>query len=257
MNTLVVSVEQTGQRFEGHRTDDVCQLGCTEAVVPCQSTDRGHSAGAVGHAQTFLVNECFNRLDACFCHCFGSVHLNTLVNGSAFAQHRQGHVCQRSQVAGSTQRAFLRNDRNDTLIEHIHHHLHQQRTNAGHAAAQSVGTQQHHAADDLFGIWVAGSGAVAEDEVGGQGVGHLFGNSDAGKITKTGGDAVGNTFFAGDFFCQLAGTLHLSQRLFGDAYLCTKACNGNNNFMDDRWIQIHVTFTLFLKIKTVFFLLYR
>ncbi len=113
----------------------------------------------------------------------------------------------------STQRAFLRNDRNDTLIEHIHHHLHQQRTNAGHTAAQSVGTQQHHTADNLFGIRVTGSGAVAEDEVGGQGVGHLFGNSDAGKITKAGGDAVSNTFFAGNFFCQLTGTLHLSQSL--------------------------------------------
>lgn len=97
MHTLVVSVEQTGQRFEGHRTDDVCQLSSTETVVPCQGTDRSHGAGAVGHAQTFFVNQCFNRLDACFCHRFGSVHLNALVNGSAFAQHRQGHVCQRSQ----------------------------------------------------------------------------------------------------------------------------------------------------------------
>ena len=83
----------------------------------------------------------------------------------------------------------------NAFIEHFCHHGNQYRANAGYAAAQSVCTQKQHAADNFFGIRVAGSGAVAQNQISGKSVGHLFWNSNAGKIAETCGDAVCNTFF--------------------------------------------------------------
>ena len=70
---------------------------------------------------------------------------------------------------------LLGNNGGHALVEHLEQHLHEDGTNAAHAAAQSVGTQQHHAADDLVSIRLAGGGAVAEDQVGGELVAHLLG----------------------------------------------------------------------------------
>ena len=248
---FVVCVEQAGQTFHCHRADDVSQLSSAVAVVPCQSADRGHRTGAVGHAKAFLADQSFQRLDAGFCHCFSAVHLNALINSTAFAEHWQGHVSQRSKVAGSAQRALLWNDRMHALVEHLCHHGNQQRTNAGNTAAQSVCTQQQHTADNLLSVRVTGSGAVAEDEVGGQGVGHIFRNCNAGKVAEAGGNAVGNALFGSDFFCKVTGFLHHFQRLSGNRYLRTKAGNRqefvdgqavavDHDFFDNRWIHNHL-----------------
>ena len=96
----------------------------------------------------------------------------------------------------------------DALIEHLNHHLHQQGAHAGHAAAQGVGTKQQHTPDHLFGVGLARTGAVAEDQIGGQLVAHLLGDGHLLEVAEAGGDAVGHPALLGDLLGQGPGLLH-------------------------------------------------
>ena len=117
-------------------------------------------------------------------------------------------MSERSQVAGGAERALLRDDRSHALVEHLEQHLDEDGTNAAHAAAQSVGTQQHHAADDLVSIRLAGGGAMAEDQVGGELIAHLLGDGDLLELAEARGDAVSDAALSGDLLGQGAGLLH-------------------------------------------------
>ena len=134
---------------------------------------------------------------------------------------------QRSQVAGGAQRALLGDDGGDALVQHLDHHLDQERTHAGHAHAQSVGTQQQHAAGNLRHIGIAHGGAVADNQVGGQLVGHLGRNSDLLEVAETGGDAVSHALLGGDLLGQGAGLLHGLQS--GVGQLDSGAVTGDSN----------------------------
>ena len=117
-------------------------------------------------------------------------------------------MSQRSQVAGGAQGALLGDDGGDALVQHLDHHLDQQRTHAGHAHAQSVGAQQQHAAGHLVGIGLAHGGAVAEDQVGGQLVAHLGADGHLLEVAEAGGDTIGHALLSGDLLGQGAGLLH-------------------------------------------------
>ena len=157
---------------------------------------------------------------------------------------------QRGKVARSAQRPLLRDNRHDAFIEHLGHHGHQHRTHAGDADAQGVGAQQQHAADNLLGVGLAGGGAVAEDQVGGEGVGHLLRHGNLGKVAESGGDAVGYPLFSGDLFGKVAGFLHVGNRLGRDADLGAKAGDSHkgldgqavsvdDDLMDGGWVHNH------------------
>ena len=114
----------------------------------------------------------------------------------------------RREVAGGAKGTLLGNDGGHALVEHLEEHLNENGAHAAHAAAQGVGTQEHHAAHDFVGVRLAGGGAMAEDQVGGKLVAHFLGNGDLLELTKAGGDTVGHTALGSDLFRQSAGLLH-------------------------------------------------
>ena len=208
MDAGVEGVAKTGQALEGHGRDHVAELGGADGVVQRESTDGGHRAGAVRHAEAFLGDQGVERLDASLGHGLSAGHLHALVHGLALAEHGERHVSERSQVAGGAERALLRDDGGHALVEHLEQHLDEDGTNAAHAAAQSVGTQQHHAADDLVSIRLAGGGAMAEDQVGGELIAHLLGDGDLLELAEARGDAVSDAALSGDLLGQGAGLFH-------------------------------------------------
>ena len=125
MDAGVEGVAQAGETLEVHRADDVAQLGGADGVIQGQGAHAGHGAGAVGHAQAFLAHQGVQGGDARLGHGVGAGHQLSLVVGLALAQHGQGHVGQRGQVAGGAQRALLGDPGVDAGVEHLHHHLHQ------------------------------------------------------------------------------------------------------------------------------------
>ena len=125
---------------------------------------------------------------------------------------------QGSQVAGGAQGALLGDPGVDALVEHLDHHFHQDGAHAGHAAAQGVGTEEEHTAGDLLRVGVAGGGAVAEDQVGGQLVAHLLGDGHLLEVAEAGGDAVGHAALLGDLLGQGAGLLHGLQSGIGQLH---------------------------------------
>ena len=96
----------------------------------------------------------------------------------------------------------------DALVEHLDHHFHQDGPHTGHAHAQSVGPQQQHSAHHLFGVGLAGGGAVAEDQVGGQLVAHLGADGHLLEVAEAGGDTIGHALLLGDLLSQGPGLLH-------------------------------------------------
>ena len=253
----VEGIFQTGEAFHGQRCDNVSHFSAADGVIESKSTNGSHSAGTVGETQTFFANQSFQSFDACFSHCFCTRHFHAFVNCAAFTQQRQTHMCQRSQVTGGTQRTFLRNNRNHIFVQHIDEHFYDNWTNTGYTAAESVCTEQQHAANYFFAVWVAVCGAVAEDQIGGQLVGHFFRNSNVLEVTETGGNAVSNAFFSSDFFCQCAGFLHCFQSFRSKRNFCAVACNSNeafdgqrmtvdDDFFDCGWFHKHRIDTHFL-----------
>ena len=212
MDAGVEGVAQTGQALEGHGRDHIAELGGADGVVQSQSTDGGHRAGAVRHAEAFLGDQGVERLDAGLGHGLSAAHLHALVHGLALAEHGERHMSERSQVAGGAEGALLRDNGGHALVEHLEQHLHEDGANAAHAAAQRVGAQQHHAADDLVSIRLAGGGAVAEDQVGGELIAHLLGDGDLLELAEARGDAVGDAALGSDLLGQGAGLLHGLQR---------------------------------------------
>ncbi len=159
-------------------------------------------------------------------------------------------MCERRKVAGGAQGALLRDNGGNALVEHLEQHLNEQGADAAHAAAERVGAQQHHAADDLVGIRLAGAGAVAEDQVGGELVAHLLGDGDLLELAEAGGDAVGNAPLGGDLLGERAGLLHglerggsqLDRRVVardGDEGLERQAVAVNDDVLDRSGIHDH------------------
>ena len=218
MDAGVKGVAQAGEALEVHGADDVAQLGGADGVIQSQRAHAGHGAGAVGHAQALLAHQGVQSGDARLGHGVGAGHQLSLVVGLTLAQHGQSHVGQGGQVAGGAQRALLGDPGVNALVEHLNHHFNQQGAHAGHAAAQGVGPQQQHAADDLLGVGLAGAGAVAENQVGGQLIAHLLGDGHLLEVAEAGGDAVGHPALLGDLLSQGAGLLHGLQSAVGQLH---------------------------------------
>ena len=92
------------------------------------------------------------------------------------------------------------------LVQKLHQTLDQHRAYAADAGAESIGAQKHHAPDFFFGIGIAGTDTVAEDQIGGELAAHLLGNGHSGKIAKAGGDPVGHAMLPHDLLRQVPGT---------------------------------------------------
>ena len=255
----VEGVAKTSQALEGHGRDHVAELGGADGVVQRESANGGHRAGTVGHAEAFLGNEGIERLDAGLDHGLSAGHLHAAVHGLALAEHGERHVSERSQVAGGAERALLRDDGGHALVEHLEQHLDEDGTNAAHAAAQSVGTQQHHAADDLVSIRLAGGGAMAEDQVGGELVAHLLGDGDLLELAEARGDTVGDAALGSDLLSERAGLLHgfqsggsqLDGRVVtrdGDKGLERQAVAVDDDMLDRGRIHDHGSYPLFFSI---------
>ena len=208
MDAGVEGVAKTRQALEGHGRDHVAELGGADGVVQRESTDGGHRAGAVGHAEAFLGHERVEGGNAGLGHRLRAGHLHALIHGLALAEHGQRHVSERREVAGGAEGALLGNDGGNALVEHLEKHLNEEGAHAGHTAAQGVGAQEHHAAHDLVGIRLAGGGAVAEDQVGGELIAHLLGDGDLLELAEARGDAVSDAALSGDLLGQGAGLLH-------------------------------------------------
>ena len=224
MDSGVKGAAQAGQRFQRHGADDVGKLRGAERVIQRHRADRGHRAGAVGHAEALLADEGIERLDPRKAHGLRTGKALALVDSLAQAEHRQRHVRKRRQVAGGAERALLRHDGNDVLIEHLHQHLRQQRTNAGVTGTEVVDTQEHHAAHDFVRVRLACGGAMAQDQVGGKLIGQLLGNGDLLELAETRCDTVCNAAFLRNAVGQCAGLLHqahgLRRKLNGRAEAC-------------------------------------
>ena len=172
----------------------------------CHRSER--YAALCGVSEAFLGHERVEGGNAGLGHRLRTGHLHALIHGFALAEHGQRHVSERREVAGGAEGALLGNDGGNALVEHLEKHLNEEGAHAAHAAAQGVGAQEHHAAHDLVGIRLAGGGAVAEDQVGGEGVGHLLRHRNLGKVAEAGGDAVGHAALGGDLLGERAGLLH-------------------------------------------------
>ena len=132
-------------------------------------------------------------------------------------------MTQGGQVAGGAQRALLGHHGGDAGVQHLHKGLHQLRPDAADAHAEGVGPQQHHAADLLDLIGIAGAHSVAEDQVGGEPGAHLFRNSHRGEIAEAGGDAVGHPVLVGDLLRQGPGPGQGLPGRLGESHLGAEA----------------------------------
>ena len=233
VNALFISIALAGQSGEGQRADQVSQLSGADGIVQIQCAYAGHSAGAIGDAQAFLADQGIQGGDTSLVHGLLTGHLSAMVVSHATAQQHQTHVAQRCQVTGSAQGALLRNDGGHAGVEHIHQHLHQDGAHTADAHAQSVGTQQHHATDLLIGVGITGTGAVAEDQIGGQLSAHFIGHSHGSEVTETGGDTVGHALLCRDLLCQVAGALHSLLSAGSQLYASTETCNSDKAFKSE------------------------
>ncbi len=160
MDPGIEGVELPGEGGKAEGRDHIGELCGPHGVIEVQSADACHGAGAVCDAEPLFADQRVQLFDAGAAQRLIPGEKLALVVGLPQAQQHQPHVTQRGQVAGGAERALLGDPGGDALVQKLCQTLHQQGTYAAYAHAESVGPEQHHAADDLFGIGFAGADAV-------------------------------------------------------------------------------------------------
>ena len=127
MDAGIECVPEAGQAFKRHGGDDIRHLRRADGIVAGESAGRGHGTGPVGHAEALLAEKGRDRPDAGTLHRLGAGKHFAVVLCFAKAKDGKGHVGERREVSGGTEGAFLRNDRQHVLIQHIYQDLHEKR----------------------------------------------------------------------------------------------------------------------------------
>ncbi|MEY9166480.1 hypothetical protein ABIE78_004599 [Sinorhizobium fredii] len=110
--------------------------------------------------------------------------------GFAMAHHHGGHMGERCEVAGSTDRTLFRDQRDDALFEHSFDQPNKLEAHAGGAASKRDQLQGEDQAHDVFRQRLTDAAAMREDEIALQGrhVGTV--DLDGGEFAEAGIDAV-------------------------------------------------------------------
>ena len=156
-----------------------------------QRAQRAHHRGAVGQRQPFLGGQ-RHRLQAGPPQRLRAGQPFAAVLRLAQPDQHQRHVGQRGQIAAGAQRAFLRDARMHAAVEHVQQQLQRLDADAGMAARQRVGADQHDRAHGGGVQRIARADRVADQDVALQ-LGDLLGRDQPVlERAEAGGDAVGD-----------------------------------------------------------------
>ena len=190
MNTRIERRARTQYRFH---SEAAAREGTGEQVFTfeqaTQGVGRGH-LGAVEQGQAFFGGQ-GQRREAGDFQRFGGFQPFAVVARFAFAKQYQGHVRQRRQVTGGTDRPLERNvrvhlgvDQRDQRVDHL-------ATNPGEATAQAVDLEHHDQSHQRIADRLTDAGSMGEH----QGALEIFqvfaGDAGRGQQAKTGVDAIG------------------------------------------------------------------
>ena len=213
--------------LEAERIGDIGNLCQLDGIIQSQGADRGHSLGTVVQCKAFLCLQLDNR-NTGLLHSLAAGHQLALIPGLAHTDHNQNHVGQRSQVAGSTQGTLLRDERGNTLVQHVNHGLHGLQTDTGEALGKVIHTKKQHASCHVLRERIAGADCVRDNQVLLQVLALLAGDDNITELTETGGDAVYGLLLIQELIDNLSGFQNLASALFGKLYKRVVAAYGCN-----------------------------
>ncbi|MCY1515889.1 hypothetical protein D9M68_504930 [compost metagenome] len=203
-----VGMEGGGRTHGGvgrHSAGDQC---CLRGAVGAEETgkrQRRRGLGAVDQRQAFLGGQHDGRQGSGGKR-LGAGHAAPFEEGFAMAHHHGCHMGERGEVAGSTNRALLGNDRDYALFEHGFDQTHEFETDAGGAATERNELQRQDQTHDVFGKRLAHAAAMRQDQIAlkRRDIGAV--DLDRGEFAEAGVDAV-DRGIAGDDFGDAAGRL--------------------------------------------------
>ena len=145
----------------------------------------------------------------------------------ALADHHQRHVGQRRQVSAGAEGAILRDDRDQTGVDHPHQRLGHQRPRTRRAQGQSPRSQEHHGPDHLGLHGRSHPRRVGADHGTLERGPPIGGNRLRGQRSEAGGDAVGG-FAPRHVFDDPAGDGHPLDGVIAETHLLPPARNRND-----------------------------
>lgn len=159
---------------------------CPEEAGECQ---RRRGLRAVDERQAFLGSE-HDRLQTGFRKGCRARQALASEEGFGFAHHNGCHMGKWREVAGGSDGALFRDNRDHAFFQHAFDQPHQLQPHARRTAAERDQLQGHDQANNIFGKRRADAAAVRKDQIALQGcyVGRV--DLDRGEFSEAGIDAV-------------------------------------------------------------------
>ncbi len=164
-------------------------------IVQEQHAASGHHLAAVDESEPFLVREA-QRLQPGFAQSFAGGERLAREAHVSFADQRQRHVRERSQISARSERTLRRNHRKYVMLEHRLQPLDQNRSNSGESLGEEVQLEEENGADFVVGERRAHAGGVAAHDIDLQILEVRRGDDDVREMPDPGVDPVDDAPFA-------------------------------------------------------------
>ncbi len=168
-----------------------------------QAADGHHGLCAVEQRKSFLGGK-LNGLEAGALQRLAARDALTLVERFAFANHHEGKMRERGEVAAGAYGALLGDHRMNAGVEQRDKKFEDLDAGSAEALGEDVGAQQKHGARFGLAEGIANAARVAADEVGLQLRQVLIRNAHVGKFSESGIDAINGLAGGDDLLNQRA-----------------------------------------------------
>src|SRR5438552_16526924 len=147
----------------------------------------------------------------------------------------------RCKVATRADRAFFRNNRVHTAVEHLAKQLDDIPTDSAEAERQHVRPEQHHCAHLGFGKWLANSAGVTTDKIQLKLPQFVVRHPNIGEFAEPGVDSVNHGVARNDLFDNFARSSDARTRQWRDCNMLATNCDCSDLLQSKRLtIQLHL-----------------
>ena len=164
VNSRIQRVHHPILSLKAESCRDVRHLQQANGIVESQGTCARHGLRPVVEGKPLLGGK-LNHRDACPIHGLLSGKHLPLVLCQPQTDHWQHHVREGCQIAGSAQRALLRDHRSHTLIQHVHHSLKRFQADAGKSLGKIVDAKQHDPSRNIPGKRLSCADCVSDNQI--------------------------------------------------------------------------------------------
>ena len=224
----VVGIPLHGNRV--HRRNAAAQIG------QIFGTAKGHASNGVHHSRTIHDSNSFLgaetvRGDSEFGHHVLRCTTFSLIKDIAFANQSPSQVRKRSQVATCAHGTFLRNQRQNVVLQKVHDDIQKRIAHTRESTSKRIQAHQHDSAGRFLVKIVSHAAAMETSQVHGQIVVMIRRHHLSARIAVTGRHAVNSTMFSKSLVQKSCARIDLLLELGARIQFHERFALGNGNHL--------------------------